>query len=294
MEKLFNSLFFILSIFCLYISYNVFISFRYQYIIREDILGQKTSFSAEEILKLPPIPNIGVTGIPIASLQANYFFGEAKFEKALDLLDQGTKTNKYLHFSDFMRAKYYMSQKKYDSVYFYSKRAFYGWPKNIEHYKIFNNILVRRKDTLEILEAFDSINKRFYDRSEYYDNFISSLADAKLRYMIIKYDSIVSLSENDLIGKWQQAYEFETGEVRYLNNTIIFSEKYFQNSNSIYRYIKRNDTLFLYYKESSKLVAKYPIVYSKKWKTMILQNVPKYINMDSVVTQNQFFKKILE
>lgn len=292
MKKLYNFLFLTAAFLCLIITANVFISFRHQYNIREDILEKKTSYTADEIMNIPSIPNIGVTGIPIAALQANYFFSEARFNEAVKLLNEATLVNRYLHFSDFMMAKYFMSQKSYDSVYYYSKKAFYGWPKNIEHYKMFNNILVRRKDTLEILQAFDSINKRFIDRSEYYNNFISSLADAKLRFMIVKYDSLQSIDSKYLNGKWKQAYEFETGEVNYLNNIINFYDNEFSNSSATYNYEIDNDTLYLFFKKSNDLVAKYPIYFSFKKNTLVLQNVPKYINMDSLVIQDQFFKKI--
>ena len=191
-----------------------------------------------------------------------------------------------------MMAKYYISQKSYDSAYFYSKKAFYGWPKNIEHYKMFNNLLVRRKDTLQILQAFDSINKSFLDRSEYYENFISSLADAKLRYLITEYDSLSSVSNNDLIGNWQQAYEFESGEINYLNNFMSFSKSIFTIPTATYDYTLKSDTLFIYFQSNQKLVAKYPVYFSDIKNTLVLKNVPKYINMDSVVNQNQFFKKI--
>ena len=292
MKRVFNIVILLFSIFSLLISYQLFISFRYQLQIREDILSQKSSFSSSEILKIPSIPNISVTGIPIAALQANYFLNEGKYPQALKLLNKATTVNRYLYFSDFMMAKFNMMQKNYDSAYFYSKKAFFGWPKNIEHYKMYNNLLVRRKDTMEILQAYDSINKRFIDRSEYYDTFVSSYADAKLRYLITEYDSLTSVSNNDLIGKWQQAYEFETGEINYLNNFISFSKLKFTSPTASYDYKLKTDTLFIYFQSNQKLVAKYPVYFSNIKNTLVLKNVPKYINMDSLVNQNQFFKKI--
>ena len=260
--------------------------------MREDIISKRSSFSSSDIMNIPSYPNISVTGIPIAALQANYFLNERKYSEALKLLYKATDVNRYLYFSDFMMAKFHIATQNYDSAYFYSKKAFFGWPKNIEHYKMYNNLLVRRKDTMEILNAYDSINKRFNDRREYFDNFVSSYADAKLRYLITKYDSLSSVSNSFLIGNWRQAYEFETGEINYLKNTMSFTDSLFSNLDVSYKYKLRRDTLFLLYESNNNLVAKYPIFYSKSKKTLIMKNVPKYINMDSVVYLNQHFKKI--
>lgn len=270
----------------------MFKSFRYQYIIRQDQIDKRFSLSSEEILDIPNIPNIGVTTIPIDALKSNYFFYEGKIKEADSLLTISSKVNPHIYFSEYTKARYYMFSKRFDSAYVYAKKAFYGWPKYIEHYKIYNETLVQRKDTLEILNAFDSINKLFLDRYEYYENFLTSLTNAKLRYLITSYDSIVPVSKDILEGSWQQVYEFETNEITRIDNNITFSDNKFINNTSEFRYRLKKDSLFIRTNKTHNLVATYPIFFAPKRKTLILKNVPKVITLDSILYQDQFFKKI--
>ena len=152
--------------------------------------------------------------------------------------------------------------------------------------------MVQRRDTLEILNAYDTINKYFNDRTPYYDDFLNSLSNAKLRYLITQYDSLSSVDPFILDGSWSQVYQFESGETVKLNNSISFENNTFSNANSSYNYELKSDTINIIFKSSNKSVAKYPIYYSKKYETLILKDVPKQINMDSIYIQDQFFKKI--
>tara|TARA_B110000503_G_scaffold61832_1_gene98061 strand:+ start:1393 stop:2274 length:882 start_codon:yes stop_codon:yes gene_type:complete len=292
MKRIFN-IFLISSIFfSIYISYNVLISFRYQFIFREDQLSSSFSFTSEEMSNIPSIPNVGVTTIPIDALKSNYFFKEGFSKEANLLLDSGAKKNPYIFFSEYTKARFFVYSKQFDSAHFYAKKAFYGWPKYIEHYKLYNNTLVQRRDTLEILNAYDTINKYFNDRTPYYDDFLNSLSNAKLRYLITQYDSLSSVDPFILDGSWSQVYQFESGETIKLNNSIIFENNTFSNASSSYNYELKSDTINIIFKSSNKSVAKYPIYYSKKYETLILKDVPKQINMDSIYIQDQFFKKI--
>jgi hypothetical protein len=292
MKRIFN-LFLIFSIFfSIYISYNVLISFRYQFIFREDQLSSSFSFTSEEMSNIPSIPNVGVTTIPIDALKSNYFFKEGFSKEANLLLDSGAKTNPYIFFSEYTKARFFVYSKQFDSAYFYAKKAFYGWPKYIEHYKLYNNTLVQRRDTLEILNAYDTINKYFNDRTPYYDDFMNSLSNAKLRYLITQYDSLSSVDPVILDGSWSQVYQFESGETIKLNNLISFENNTFSNANSSYNYELKSDTINIIFKSSNKSAAKYPIYYSIKYETLILKDVPKQINMDSIYIQDQFFKKV--
>jgi len=292
MKRIFN-FFLISSLFLsIYISYNVLISFRYQFIFREDQLSSSFSFTSEEMSNVPSIPNVGVSTIPIDALKSNYFFKEGKYKEANRLLDNGAKMNPYIYFSEYTKARFFVFTKQFDSAHFYAKKAFYGWPKYIEHYKLYNNTLVQRKDTLEILKAYDTINKYFNDKTAYYDDFLNSLSNAKLRYLITQYDSLTSIDTSALEGSWNQVYQFETGEIIKLNNLISFKNNTFSNASSSYDYEIKSDTINIIFKSTNKSAAKYPIFYSKKYETLILKNVPKQINMDSIYTQDQFFKKI--
>ena len=292
MKKLFNLFIFLLLFFTVYISYNVFISFRFQYIAQNDKANKTISLRLDEINSVPSIPNIGVTTIPIDASKARYFFYEGNVSKANSLLSKATRANPFIFYSEYVKASYFLQIKKFDSAYFYAKKAFYGWPKVIDHYKLFNQTLIQRKDTFQILQAFDSINELFYSRTEYESNFIESFRNAKLRYLITDYTNLKPVIVKDLLSEWQQVYEFESGEVIKLDNKILIDDTFFSNSDTQYFYDIKNDTISLYFKSSRTKVTEYGIKFSENRKILILQNVPYFVTPDSIGYQNQFFKKL--
>ena len=54
---------------------------------------------------VPEIPNITVTTIPINSVKARYYTNAKKYDKALELLDKGTKANPYLFYSEVLKSQ---------------------------------------------------------------------------------------------------------------------------------------------------------------------------------------------
>ena len=287
-----NYFLFFLILFSFIISFSVFRSFKFQRIIQTDTFNKVVSFSSDDIDYIPSIPNIGVTTIPIDAYKANYHFIEGNVVEANRLLDQATKANPYLHYSDFTKARYFRYVKNFDSAYVYAKKAFYGWPKYIEHYKLFNDILIERKDTLQILQAFDSINNIFLDRSNYFKNFLESLSKAKMRYLITSYDSLSLVNTSMLQGSWQQIFEYESGELIRLKNKFNISDDFFSNADSKYHFKIISDSISLFYLSNNKKIATYGIRFSISKDILVLENVPIPIGMDTISYQNQFFKKI--
>ena len=75
----------------------------------------------------PEIPNITVTTIPMKSIKARYYFNAKKYDKALALLNDGSKANPYLFLSENLSA-IFLRQSKIDSAYVNARKAFYGLP----------------------------------------------------------------------------------------------------------------------------------------------------------------------
>ena len=75
---------------------------------------------------VPDIPNITVTTIPINSVKARYYFNAKKYKKALSLIENGTKANPYLYYSEILKSQIYEEQGKTDSAKVYAKKAFFG------------------------------------------------------------------------------------------------------------------------------------------------------------------------
>jgi len=280
-----------LNLFLTYILFTTFISFRFQNLINLDVKGKSISMSFDEVSKIPFIPNIGITTLPIKALIAPYIISENP-QKAYRLLKEASEANPYIFYSEYLLASYFLQVKMYDSSYYYANKAFYNWPKNLDHYKLYNKVLEVQKDTAEILKAYSFINDRFESKEEYYESFIDSYSNAKLRYLIFEYPDLKSISKDSLVGNWQQMYEFETGQIQYLKNIISFNKSYFMNSNNKYKYSLKNDTLILMFTSTNQVISQIPIYYSDSLKTLVLKNIPMSVIDDKPDLQDQFFKRI--
>ena len=282
---------FLLNVIVCFILYKTFISFRYQHIINQDIKNKTQTFSFEEVSKIPLIPNVGVTTMPIKALLAPYIVSKNP-EKAFSLLKESSSHNPHIYYGEYLMANFFFQTKQYDSAYYYANKAFYNWPKNLNHYKFYNKVLEAKKDTVELLAAYDFVNKSFKSKEDYYLSFVDSYSNAKLRYLIFKYPDASSVLKDSLIGEWQQMYEFEGGKVRFLKKKIVFEDKYFRSNGSKYYYDVNKDTLNLKFVTNKKVISQIPIYYSDSLKTLILKNIPTEANVDIPKLQDQFFKKI--
>lgn len=274
----------------LFVSFLVFDSMRKQSIIVNDVSTGKTTYNHDDLgFFFGILPNVSTTTIPLFNYRAYYLWKENRIDESLNLYTKlNNRINPYLHFSDYMLSQIYFSQLKIDSAYFYAKSAFYGWPKKIEHYKIFNDILVEKRDTLQILKAYDFVDSIFYNRPDYLKDFISSFAAAKIKYLA-NYDSISDVNINLLAGKWERVLEYENGSFHKIpDNEISFSKNLFKSQQGSFLFTLKKDSLYIYPPSNPNyLLTKFRIKYSKEYSTMILEG----LNTDEK-RDFKFFKKI--
>lgn len=276
----------IFSLAIIYFFSLTFISFRFQTKLRNDYSTGDYKLGLENIQDVPLFPNITVTSIPIKAIIANYYFVYGSPKEAVKYIDESSKINPHIFFPEFLKAKYFFNNAEFDSAHYYAKKAFYGWPKNLEHYKLYNKTLEQRKDTLEIMNAFVSINKYFYDNSAYKENFIDSYTNAKLRFMISSYIDEATISIDDLKGNWQKVYEFEGGQITKLTDMLSFSDSTFSSSEKYY-FTKNIDTINLFFLNQRNIpISKVIVKYSDQYNTLILKQV------DSTLANDSFYKRI--
>ena len=276
----------IFSLVIIYFFSLTFISFRFQTKLRNDYSTGDYKLGLENIQDVPLFPNITVTSIPIKAIIANYYFVYGSPKEAVKYIDESSKINPHIFFPEFLKAKYFFNNAEFDSAHYYAKKAFYGWPKNIEHYKLYNKTLEQRKDTLEIMNAFASINKYFYDNSAYKENFIDSYTNAKLRFMISSYKDEATISIDNLKGNWQKVFEFEGGQITTLNDTLSISDSIFSSSEKYY-FTKNIDTINLFFLNQRNIpISKVIVKYSDQYNTLILKQV------DSTLANDSFYKRI--
>ena len=105
----------------------------------------------------PNIPNITVTTIPINSVKARYFVKNKKYDKALKLIESGTKANPFLFYSEILKSQIFEEQGILDSAKFYAKKAFFGLPNNKLHSSRYINLINKTRDKYGLEEAFEML-----------------------------------------------------------------------------------------------------------------------------------------
>lgn len=290
MKNYFLIIFIILATLCAYVSGNVFKSMRDQYFVEIDLSSSSNRYTYNDIHKLFSLyPNLSVTTIPLNAFKAFYYFKYQDYDKALQILDESINHNPHIFYVENVKARIFAARGQMDSAIFYSKKAFYGWPKNIDHFKFYTDLLSKKGDTTEILNAFGAIDSIFYDRKEYGDHFINTLASAKLKY-IANYNDLTLINIDSLYGQWTKVLEFENRKfVSYEDFKMKFTSQNYISDNQKYLFNLRKDSLFIYPISNPKLVlSKYQILYSVKYKTLILKNYNR--NTDKI--NNLTLKKL--
>lgn len=264
----------IISFFSVYVSYNVFKGMIDQTFVDIDISNKSNSIEYDKIDDLfSSYPNLSVTTIPLNSYKAFYYYNYKNYDKAISILEKSKHHNPYIFFVEFLKAKIFESQNQIDSAVSYSKQAFYGWPKNVDHFKFYTDLLAHKGDTTEILNAFGYIDSLFYDRSEYSSHFIKSLAKAKLSH-IARYEDKTSVDISKIYDKWTKVIEYKDSTfVKYDDFSLEFSERYYIADGTKFFYTIENDSLFIKpINNPNFILTKYQVLYSPKYETLLLFN----------------------
>lgn len=143
------------------ISHDIYQSHKGQLVLLTDFNSNKYSIPLNKVdYVTPDIPNITVTTIPMETIKARYYMNAKKYDKALDLLNKGTKANPYLFMSENLKAQVFLSQGKIDSANVNAKKAFYGLPKNALHATTYAQVLQFTRNIDEARKVFNELSKR--------------------------------------------------------------------------------------------------------------------------------------
>lgn len=146
---------FIILIPTIYINNTVFKSLKGQMYLLQDFNSNQFNLPLNQVdYIVPDIPNITVTTIPINSVKARYYVNAKKYDKALQLLNRGTKANPYLFYSEMLKSQIFEEKGQLDSAKFYAKKAFFGLPNNDLHSSRYINLISKTKDREALDDAF--------------------------------------------------------------------------------------------------------------------------------------------
>jgi len=157
-KQLILAFFFLLTLPSIYISKKVYDSLVGQMQFLVDFNSNTFNIPINQVdTHVPEIPNITVTTIPINSIKARYYLNQKKYDKAISLLNKGTKANPYLFYSEILKSQIYQNQGKLDSAKVYARKAFFGLPNNDLHASRYLNLINITRDREALEEAFELI-----------------------------------------------------------------------------------------------------------------------------------------
>ena len=151
----------VLMLFSSKITYSTYQSLKGQMFLLRDFNSNKYSITMDKIDNITPdLPNITVTTIPMKSIKARYYFNAKKYDKAIELLNEGIPANPYLFFSENLKAQIFLKQNKIDSAFVNAKKAFYGLPKNALHASTFAQAISLKRDLNEAKKVFEVLSEK--------------------------------------------------------------------------------------------------------------------------------------
>lgn len=278
----------LISFFLLYINFLVFQSYRAELMFRS-FMKSGSTYTYDQTVKLFPFfPNISSVAIPIDFYKAIVALREGKFYTGLDHIDLANKVNSTTQVANALKGEFFLQLGFPDSASVYLKKAFQGWPKNLNHYNLYNKSLAQLGDTLEIARTFSYIDSLVNKDARFYKSYITNISQAKLYHLKTEYDDLKNIEKSNLYGTWTRAYNFPNQEV-VLDSTIMYNidnESFTILPDKPYSYKLIKDSIFLFFKSSNKLISKYKIQYSDSFETLIFQNVKVGDGY-----QDQYFKK---
>jgi tetratricopeptide (TPR) repeat protein len=180
----------------------------------QDFNTNKYSVPLNEIEDIvPDIPNITVTTIPLKSVKARYYLNAKKYDRALELVEEGTSANPYLFYSELLKSQIYSAKGQIDSAKHYAQKAFFGLPNNALHAATYLNLLSQTRDANGLEDAFELLTAK------------GDLNNWK-NYLIIA-NTIMTPSDPTLIKRAQKAVElFPTnGDIKSLFNLIAVGQE---------------------------------------------------------------------
>lgn len=144
-----------------YVSNSVYKSLKGQMFLLQDFNSNQFNVPLNQVDQIvPDIPNITVTTIPINSVKARYYVNAKKYDKAMALLEEGTKANPYLYYSEILKSQIFQEKGQLDSAKVYARKSFFGLPNNDLHATRYINLINLTRDRAALEEAFELLTAK--------------------------------------------------------------------------------------------------------------------------------------
>lgn len=282
---------FVIILFSIYVNYSTYKSLIIQNTVLKEYRSPKVyTFDILDSV-LPSIPNITITAMPLDVFKANYLLSEGRLDEVEKYIERAKKINPHTHVGDFLAGKLLYYRGSYDSAFVSSKRAFYGWPKNIDHYNSYVDVLEKLSDTISLINAFNFLENNLKERPEYFERFYSSFNKIKLSFLVTNYPDAVRVNRDTILGSWERAFNFPNNQaIRDSTLQYNFKRNTFTNKQAQeFTYKLRNDSIFFYFNSNlKKPISSFKAQYSEEFETLIFENVP----IDQGKFQTQYYRRV--
>jgi O-antigen ligase len=160
----------------IYVNYQTYTSLKVQKFVMGEI-NEDPKMALDDVKDaFPEIPNLSTSTLPIKALVARYYLRDKMNDEAMRLLNESDHVNPYLHYNDFIKTAIFSTQGKFDSTFYYAKKAFYNWPRATSYYKNMIFASAKMKDTAEATKAFKTYIK-YRDSGEGWNQYILGLIE---------------------------------------------------------------------------------------------------------------------
>ncbi len=209
----------------IYVSNKVYKSLKGQMFLLQDFNSNQFNVPLNQVDRIvPDIPNITVTTIPINSVKARYYVNAKKYDKALALLEEGTKANPYLYYSEILKSQIFQEKGQLDSAKVYARKAFFGLPNNDLHATRYINLINLTRDRAALEEAFALLTAK--NKAANWKNYLiiaTGLYPPKDKALMEKAKRATELFPNDpdILGLYRQIAVGQLG----VNKASSFSAK---------------------------------------------------------------------
>ena len=214
-----------------YISYNVFSSYKEQNFLIHKASVNESDYEASEIYNIgSKIPNVTAHTLPIDALKATLLMRIGAYDSMLNYLNKAAKANPYIGYPELVKSLYYIqSEQNMDSSYKYAKKAYDMFKGNYNHFEHYINMVEFKRDSIEFKKAYESIKDNFSEKR--YTKYLQSSARIKNKLNISDQDLIDKLSINNPLNSVNKAFKImgQIGRENVLKGHVLSNnaEKYY-------------------------------------------------------------------
>ena len=223
-------------IFSIYISYQIFISFKQQQFLIATTRSITSNYGPDDVYKInSKIPNITVHTVPIDALKATLLMRLDMRDSILKFVNNGNKANPFIGYPDLVKSLYFIGESEIDSGYKYSKKAYNTFQGAYNHFDHFMNMIEFKRDSIELTKIYENLKDNYSKKR--YVKYLQTAARVKNNLTFTDKELIERLSVNNPLNSVNKAFTImgeigrENIEKGYTAN--IVAERYYNQKDFI-------------------------------------------------------------